>query len=64
MPNISVTEAAARSGLTRTYIKAEIVAGRLPATKNATGGYEIAETDFAAWMANPRRGQRSTKAKP
>lgn len=59
---ISVTDAAERAGMTRTYIKEEIKRGNLPATMNVTGGYEIAVRDFQAWMSNPRRGSRTGRA--
>jgi len=62
---ISVTEAAYQTGYTpatlatgRAYIKAEIVAGRLPAQKVGSS-YIIAVADFREWLANPKRGSRS-----
>lgn len=55
---ITVTQAAEAAGFNRSYIKFEIAYGRLPATKNATGGYEISRPDFEAWLDSPKRGSR------
>lgn len=58
MTSISVTEAANETTFNRSYIKAEIAAGRLPATK--VGHYwTIDRADFDAWLSNPRRGSRA-----
>ena len=56
---ISVTDAAEAAGVNRSFIKAEIRRGNLPATKNATGNWEIRLADFREWMSNPKRGSRS-----
>lgn len=58
MDVLSVSQAAEAAGFNRSYIKFEIGHGRLRATKNATGGYEIASADFEAWLDNPKRGSR------
>lgn len=55
---ISVSDAAEAAGVNRSYVKAEIVAGRLAAIKNATGAYEITQQEFRRWQNNPRRGSR------
>lgn len=57
-PLLSVTQVAEKAGVLRAYVKAEIVAGRLPAAKIGNQ-YVIKEADFQAWMSNPRRGSRS-----
>lgn len=57
---ISAREAAARAECNVSYIRAEIAAGRLRATKPGTE-WVIDEADFAAWLRNPRRGTRSAK---
>lgn len=55
-PLLSVVEAATICGFNRSYIKAEINYQRLPATKNVTGGYEIAYDDLMRWLNSPIRG--------
>jgi hypothetical protein len=62
---LSVTEAAERAGYYgetlptgRAYIKAEIGAKRLAATKQGKQ-WSIREDDLLEWLANPRRGSRS-----
>lgn len=55
---LTVTQAAERAAVTVRYIRAEIAAARLPAHKLGAQ-WVIAAADFAAWMANPRRGSRS-----
>lgn len=56
---ISVTDAAEAAGVNRSYIKAEIRRGNLPAARNATRNWEIRLADFREWMSNPKRGSRS-----
>lgn len=58
----TVTQAAALASCNRSYIKAEITAGRLPAKKIGTQ-WLITREAFTAWMANPRRGSRLRFAK-
>ena len=55
---LSVRAAATRAGVSGAYIRAEIAAGRLVATKPGTE-WLIEQRDFAAWLANPRRGTRT-----
>lgn len=52
---LTVTQAATLAACNRSYIKAEIAAGRLPASKIGSQ-WIIAAADFEAWMANPKRG--------
>ena len=54
---LTVTQAATAAACTDRYIRAEIAAGRLPASKLGAQ-WVIAREAFTAWMANPRRGSR------
>lgn len=54
---ITVTQAATLASCNRSYIKAEITAGRLPAEKIGTQ-WLITREAFAKWLANPKRGSR------
>jgi excisionase family DNA binding protein len=53
----TVTELAAKAGCSRTYIKAEIRIGRLPA-RRIGNQYQITNAAARAWLAKPRRGSR------
>lgn len=65
MKLLSVTEAAARAGCLRAYIKAEIKRYQegKPGLKAERIGnqWTIEETELARWLANPRRGTRGKK---
>ena len=58
---LSISDAAQRAGVNVSYVRAEIKAGRLQAEKPGTE-WLIRGVDFAAWLANPRRGTRSGRA--
>jgi excisionase family DNA binding protein len=55
---LTVRDGAARAGCDPSYLRHEIAAGRLVATKVGRD-WLIEQRDFAAWLANPRRGTRS-----
>lgn len=54
---VSVTEAAERAGVNRSFIKAEIKVGRLVA-KKIGNQYAIQQSVFLGWLNNPKRGSR------
>lgn len=54
---LSVSEVATRAGVNRSYILAEIRAGRLKTWQPARE-HLIHPREFALWMDNPRRGTR------
>lgn len=54
---LSVTEAAERAGVNRSFIKAEIKAGRL-AAKKIGNQYAIHLPGFIPWLNSPKRGSR------
>lgn len=60
MKLLSVRDAAARAGVTERYVRADIAAGRLAATKVGRD-WLIEPRAFSAWLRNPRRGTRSAK---
>lgn len=54
---LGVTQIAKAMNMNRSYIKAEILAGRLKAQK-VGNSYMIAKADFEAWRDSPKRGSR------
>jgi len=55
---LSVGEIAGRTSFNRSFVKAEILRGNLPARKIGNQ-YAVNILDYEAWMKNPRRGSRS-----
>lgn len=53
----SVSDIAREMNMNRSYIKAEIAAGRLKAQKIGNS-YVITKTDFEVWRNSPKRGSR------
>lgn len=59
-PFLSINDCSRRGGVTRSELKAAIRAGKLRAVKVGRGTYLMHEADFRAWLAQSRRGSRSS----
>lgn len=62
---LSTREAAAASGFHQTHFNSQIVGGKLPATKDEKGRWQIKQSDLDAYLANksvkPRRSKEFIK---